>query len=144
MIIWRDLEGNGGGLVYVLFWHLPLGVVQDFVSLRVAFVPAEIRRRHLPNTGLEHDSCMYHVSAVHVETRTRTGQPKNLGSIPCICSRFICHPKPPASISCLQSLPFIEDRESVPGSKLAGAWCLTFTFFSAEVKDDWSYTSNLS
>jgi len=115
------LEGNGGGLVAVLFWHLPLGAVQDFVSLSVALVPAEIRRRHLPNTGLEHDSCMYQVSAVHVGTKTREGQPRNLGSIPYSCLKFICYPKRPAKLSCLPSLPFIEDRESVPECKMAGA-----------------------
>lgn len=96
------------------------------------------------NTGLKHDSYIYHVSAVHVGTRTWAGQPRSLGSIPCSCWRFICYPKRPASISCLPSLPFIENRETVPGCKVAGAWCLAFTLFSAEIKDDWSYTSSLS
>jgi hypothetical protein len=95
------------------------------------------------STGLGHDSCMYQVSAVHAGTSTRARKPRNLGSIPCRCLRFICYPECPASISCLLSLPFVEDRESVPGRKVAGAWCLAFTLFCAEIKNVWSYTSSL-
>ena len=42
------MEGNGGGLADVLFWYLPLGAAQNLVSLRLAFVLAEIRRRPMP------------------------------------------------------------------------------------------------
>lgn len=134
MISWRDLKGNGGRLVDVLFWHLPLGAVKGFVSLSVPLVPAEIRRSHLPNTGLEHDSFMYRVSAVHVGTKIRAGQPRNLSSIPCICLKFICYPKDPANLLCLPSLPFIEDRKSVSGCKVAGTWCLEFTLLVLKLR----------
>lgn len=110
----------------------------------VSICPGRDSQETHANTGLEHDSYMYHVIAIHVATRTRAGQPRSLGSIPFSCLRLICYPKRPASISCLPSLPFIEVRESVPGRKLAGAWCLVFTLCTAEIKDDWSYTSSLS
>jgi hypothetical protein len=103
-----------------------------------------VRGSHLPNTALEeHDSCTHQVSAVYVGTRTRAGQPRNLGSIPCSCLRIICFPKHPVSLSCPPIL-FIEDRESVPGCKVAGTWFLALILFSAEDKDGWSYKFNVS
>jgi hypothetical protein len=47
--------GGDHGLTEVLFWHKPGRPDRGGeTSVRIAGVPAKIRRKHLPNANLEH------------------------------------------------------------------------------------------
>jgi hypothetical protein len=51
----KDLEGNGPGLIKVLSRHFTWGTEESYEnSVRIAFVPAEIWTKYVPNRNAEH------------------------------------------------------------------------------------------
>jgi hypothetical protein len=56
LLISKDLEGNGRGLVGALSWDLHGGIEETHENpqVRTADILAEIQTEHLPNASLDH------------------------------------------------------------------------------------------